>query len=79
DREVRDRLGTDIFIYYDAFERSLARANIAAMLRPGGYLLSNDKFPDNVPSGLASALDTTLVVARDPDRTDTMFCYQKSK
>jgi hypothetical protein len=70
-------IGTNIFIYYDAFEQSLARANIAAMLKPGGFLLSNDKFPDAVPSGLYDVLDTALVVARDPDRVDTMFCYQK--
>jgi hypothetical protein len=72
-------IGTNIFVYYDAFEQSLARANIAAMLKPGGYLLSNDKFPDVVPSGLDSALETTLVIARDPERTDTMYCYRKKK
>ena len=72
-------IGTNIFIYYDAFEQSLARANVAAMLKRGGFLLSNDKFPDPVPSGLAKALDTTLLVARQPDRTDTMFCYRKEK
>jgi hypothetical protein len=70
-------IGTNIFIYYGAFEQSLARANISAMLRPGGYLLSNDKFPDTVSSGLTSSLNTTLVVARDPDRSDTMYCYRK--
>jgi chemotaxis methyl-accepting protein methylase len=42
-------IGTNIFIYYDAFEQSLARANLATMLRPGGYLLSNDKFPIPFP------------------------------
>ncbi len=47
------------------------------MLKPGGYLLSNDKFPDAVPSELTHAVDTTLVVARDPERTDTMYCYRK--
>ena len=72
-------IGTNIFVYYDAFEQSLARANIAAMLKPGGYLLSNDKFPDAVPSGLAGSLDTTLLIARDPNRTDTMYCYRKEK
>jgi hypothetical protein len=70
-------IGTNIFVYYDALEQSLARANIASMLKPGGFLLSNDKFPDSVPSGLVSSLDTSLVVARDPDRIDTMFCYAK--
>jgi len=72
-------IGTNIFVYYDDFQKSLARANIAAMLKPGGYLLSNDKFPDVVPSGLSAAPDTTLVVARDPDRSDTMYCYRKEK
>ena len=72
-------IGTNIFIYYDDFQKSLARANVAALLKPGGYLLSNDKFPDLVPSGLASALDTTQLIARDPDRSDTMFCYRKEK
>jgi hypothetical protein len=70
-------IGTNIFIYYSAFEQSLARANISSMLKPGGFLLSNDKFPDSVPSGLVSCMETSLVVARDPDRVDTMFCYGK--
>ncbi len=34
-------IATNILVYYDAFEQSLALANIAAMLRPGGYLLTN--------------------------------------
>lgn len=72
-------IGTNIFIYYSAFEQSLARANIAAMLKRGGHLLSNDKFPEAVPSGLASALETTLLFARDPDRIDTMYCYRKEQ
>ena len=70
-------IGTNIFIYYDAFEQSLARANVSSMLKPGGFLLSNDKFPDTVPSGLETSLGTTLLVARDPDRTDTVYCYRK--
>lgn len=70
-------IGTNIFIYYDSFEKSLARANVSSMLKPGGFLLSNDKFPDTVPSGLQTSLGTTLLVARDPDRTDTIYCYRK--
>ena len=34
-------VATDILIYYDVFEQSLALANIAKMLRPGGVFLSN--------------------------------------
>ncbi len=49
-------IGTNIFLYYGGFEQSLARANVAAMLKPGGYLLSNDKLPDTVPSGLEQVM-----------------------
>lgn len=72
-------IGTNIFIYYGAFEKSLARANVAAILKPGGFLLSNDEFPDTPTSGLEKSLETTLLVARNPDRADTMYCYQKQK
>ena len=34
-------IATNILIYYDVFEQSLALANIASMLRPGGLLLTN--------------------------------------
>ena len=34
-------VATNVFIYYDVFEQSLALANVARMLRPGGLLLSN--------------------------------------
>lgn len=35
-------IATNILVYYDTFEQSLALANIAAMLKPGGYLLTNN-------------------------------------
>jgi hypothetical protein len=72
-------IGTNIFLYYDEFEQLLARANVAAMLRRGGYLLTNDKLPDKVPSGLEESPPTVLVVARDPDVTEYMFCYKRVK
>lgn len=44
---ARDRfdlvLATNLLLYYDVFEQSLAIANIAKMLRPGGLLLSNNR------------------------------------
>jgi hypothetical protein len=43
-------VGTNIFIYYDAFERSLALENAGAMLKHGGILLTNDRLPE-VPGG----------------------------
>jgi hypothetical protein len=35
-------VATNIFVYYDVFEQSLALTNVQAMLRPGGFLLSNN-------------------------------------
>jgi SAM-dependent methyltransferase len=36
-------VATNILIYYDVFEQSLAVANIAKLLRPGGFFLSNNR------------------------------------
>ncbi len=72
-------IGTNIFIYYGAFEQSLARANVATMLKPGGYLISNDKLPDTVSSGLDDVLDTQVVSSVEPLVKDVVFCYRRGK
>ena len=36
-------IATNILLYYDVFEQSLASVNIARMLRPDGFLLTNDR------------------------------------
>jgi hypothetical protein len=47
DRERFDLIvGTNIFVYYDAFEQMLALENAGAMLKPGGLLLTNDRLPE---------------------------------
>jgi SAM-dependent methyltransferase len=35
-------LASNVLVYYDTFEQTLAMGSIAAMLRPGGVLLTND-------------------------------------
>jgi hypothetical protein len=71
-------IGTSIFVYYNAFEQSLARANVAAMLKPGGYLLSNDKLPDFVPSGMEDVLETKIEMSHAPlNIVDYIFCYRR--
>lgn len=72
-------IGTNIFVYYGEFEQLLARANVAAMLKPGGYLLSNDKLADKVTLGLDDVLETPITSSVQPLVQDTMFCYQRSK
>lgn len=49
------------------------------MLKPGGFLLSNDKLPDAVPSGLNDMLETPIVSSLEPLIKDTVFCYQRTK
>ena len=53
-------IGTNIFVYYDAFEQALALENAGAMLKPGGLLLTNDRLPV-VPSGAMRLAGVTVV------------------
>jgi hypothetical protein len=69
-------IGTNIFLYYGGFEQSLARANVAAMLKPGGFLLSNDKLPDSVPSGLEQVMVTEVPMTGPPVIIDYIYCYR---
>jgi predicted TPR repeat methyltransferase len=71
-------IGTNIFVYYGTFEQSLARANVSAMLKPGGHLLSNDKLPDTVPSGLDQEMVTDIPMTPPPVITDYIYCYRRT-
>jgi hypothetical protein len=57
-------VGTNIFVYYDAFEQALALENAGAMLKRGGLLLTNDRLPA-VPGG-SMRLDGVTVVPYGP-------------
>jgi hypothetical protein len=63
-------IGTNVFVYYGTFEQSLAWLNIQAMLRPGGYLLSNDRLKDD------PVLVTEIPMTSSPVITDYVFCYR---
>jgi len=69
-------VGTNIFLYYDAFQQALALENIGAMLKPGGLLLTNDRLPE-VPGGTMRLDGVTEV--RDDERglIDTVGWYRK--
>ncbi len=53
-------IATNIFVYYDTFEQSLALANVQAMLRPGGFLLTNNLLLE-LPSSKMKAVDYSAV------------------
>ena len=58
-------VGTNIFIYYDAFERSLALENAGSMLKRGGLLLTNDKLPEVDAGSMRQAGVTEVPYNRD--------------
>jgi hypothetical protein len=72
-------IGTNIFLYYGGFEQSLARVNVAAMLKLGGYLLSNDQLQDTVASGLNQVLVTAIPMTSAPVITDYVYCYRRTE
>jgi hypothetical protein len=71
-------IGTNIFVYYGAFEQALARANVSAMLRPGGFLISNDKLPEKIRSELKDVLEVPVVSSEQPLVQDFAFCYLRT-
>jgi hypothetical protein len=71
-------VGTNIFVYYDAFEQALALENSGAMLKTGGLLLTNDRLPE-VPGGSMRLAGTTVVRYGDRDASvlDAIGWYRK--
>jgi hypothetical protein len=70
-------IGTNIFVYYASLEQSLARANLGTMIKPGGFLISNEALPSSAPSKLTDSLQTKVVVS--PSDTEYMYTYARQK
>jgi hypothetical protein len=71
-------IATNILVYYDTFEQSLALANVASMLRPSGFLLSNNGLTE-LPSIPMRSVDYQTVVYSDrPGDGDHVVWYQKT-
>lgn len=70
-------IGTNIFVYYGSLEQSLARANLGTMIKPGGFLISNDSLPDTAPSILSNSLKSTFMVTSSD--TEFMYTYARGK
>jgi len=47
------------------------------MLKPGGFLLSNDKLADKIALGLDEVLETPIISSEQPLVRDIMFCYRR--
>jgi hypothetical protein len=70
-------IATNVLVYYDVFEQSLAYSNIAAMLRPGGLLLSNNALFE-VPGMPMASIDYTDVEYTDgQEGGDDIIWYRR--
>jgi hypothetical protein len=69
-------VATNVLVYYDAFDQALALANIAAMLRPGGWFLTNYMVSPVVQMDRTANLVTTVDFDRQHNG-DTIFAYQR--
>ncbi|HJQ23173.1 MAG TPA: class I SAM-dependent methyltransferase [Blastocatellia bacterium] len=70
-------IATNILVYYDTFEQSLALANIEQMLRPGGLLLSNNALLE-LPSSKMRSVGYESVAYSDRNADgDHIVWYQR--
>ena len=77
DRQFDLVVATNILVYYDVFEQSLALANVSRMLRPGGFLLSNNALLELDATPMRSAGYITSVYSSRPDDGDHIVWYQR--
>jgi chemotaxis methyl-accepting protein methylase len=69
-------VATKVLVYYDAFEQALALTNVAKMLRPGGFLLTNHAVSPLPPMEPEASLVTPVFWDRQGNR-DTLLWYQR--
>ena len=69
-------VATNVLVYYDAFEQSLALANISSMLKPGGFFLTNYAVAPPPPME-TTASQTTAVYFDTQQNGDTIYAYRR--
>jgi hypothetical protein len=70
-------IATNILVYYDVFEQSLALTNIQKMLRPDGFLLSNNALLELPGHRMHSVGYETVVYSDKPNDGDHIVWYQR--
>jgi hypothetical protein len=69
-------IATNIFVYYDTFEQSLALANVQSMLRPGGFLLTNNLLLELPASRMKSVDYVSVEYSSRPADGDRILWYR---
>lgn len=70
-------VATNLLVYYDVFERSLAFTNLAHMLRSGGLFLANNSTPVVLPSLMDSVGYSETIFSDQLNDRDRIDWYQK--
>ena len=70
-------VATNILVYYDTFEQSLALANVARMTAVGGLFLSNNSVLELPGSSLRSVGYRTVVFSDRPDDGEHVIFYRR--
>ena len=71
-------LASNVLVYYDTFEQTLALASVAAMLRPGGVLLTNDAVLEIPEVPLRSGGNLAVPFSERPGDGERMVWYVKN-
>jgi SAM-dependent methyltransferase len=72
-------VATNVLLYYDPFEQGLAAAAIAALLRPGGLLLTNTRLDDVPGFGFLEVTEQTHVFSARPGDGETLTAYRAGR
>ena len=70
-------IATNVLLYYDAFEQALALENISTLLKPGGFLLTNDWLPHPPQIPMSSIGYTPVQYGEASDWGDNVFWWQR--
>jgi hypothetical protein len=72
-------IATNILVYYDTFEQSLALANIQTMLRPGGILLTNNLLLELPSSKMKSGDYVSVEYSTRETDGDRILWYRRKR
>jgi len=70
-------IATNVLIYYDTFEQALALRNIASLLKPGGFFLTNDWLPQVSQIPMSSMGYTPVRYGESGDWGDNVVWWQR--
>lgn len=71
-------VATNVFAYFDSFEQLLAVENAQIMLRPGGFLLSNNLLPLLPSFAMRLVTHLSISYSERPNDGDVVSWYQRS-